>query len=262
MLARVTNAQVAPPAPPTPPSSPFMVTESQIFAFLQNMPPEMGKPIASLINGLLSDTTSHMKMAARRPGTHADTVRANGIVKAMHASLMQYTDVAAAERDGYVRFLPWLEDQTVYHFNNGANSRLSATTFDAAKPTSLLYRKDEHGKMVLVGAMYTAPASSTPAELDARLPTGIAYWHQHVNFCARRPTVAEISAARPDSALVAHSLQLDTPSACSAEGGMFIPQLFGWMAHINAFDGDNFDSIWGEEGKDHMARHAHKHGGL
>ena len=233
------------------------LTDNMILAMLQSMPPASAQSIGALINGVLSDTTSHMRMAERRAGTVEDTIRAKAVVHSMHSSLMQYTDVAIAERDGFVRFLPWLEDQAVYHFNNSRNARIAATRFDATKPTSLLYRKDSNGKLVLVGGMYTAPANSTLSELDARLPLGIAYWHQHVNFCARQPTPAEIKALRPDSARVARSLQLDTPEACAAEGGWFLPQLFGWMAHVNAFESDDLATIWGEEGKDHMAMHHH-----
>ena len=68
---------------------------------------------------------------------------------------------------------------------------------------------------------------------------------------------AEVQAQVPDSMTVARSLQLDTPEACRAEGGLFLPQLFGWMAHVNVFDGDDIATVWGHEGKDHMSGHVH-----
>lgn len=232
-------------------------TEAQVFWFLQNMPVESGRTIGPLINALLSDTAAHMKMAERRRATHDDTVRAAGIVTAMRTALQPYIDVSAAERDGYQRFMPWLAEQQVYHYNSTSNSRDARLRFDAAKPTSLLYRKEPAGALVLIGAMYTAPGSSSLDELDARLPLGVAYWHQHVNFCARRPSPEEIRAQRPDSALVARALRIETREECAEAGGMFMPQLFGWMAHVNAFEGDAQDTIWGAEGREHMHMHGH-----
>lgn len=253
--AATSHAQTTAPAP----QMPFRISDGQVIAFLQMLPPESAKSIGSLINGLISDTTSHMRMAPRRAASKADTSRASGVVRTMHDSLAKYADVNVALREGYVRFLPWLEDQPVYHYNNDRNARSASRAFDAAKPTSLLYKKDAAGKMILVGAMYTAPATLTNDELDARLPLGFAYWHQHVNFCARRPTDEELKLGRPDSARVAKSLELDTQEACTAAGGMFVPQLFGWMAHVNAFEGTDDETVWGGDSKDHMNGHSHGH---
>ena len=121
-------------------------TEGQVFWFLQNMPAEAGKVVGPLINGLLSDTsTAHMEMAPHRATTREDSARAASLVVAMRSSLQQYSDVNAAVRDGYQKFMPWMEEQVVYHYNNMTNARSAATTFDATRPTSLLYRKDEKG---------------------------------------------------------------------------------------------------------------------
>jgi hypothetical protein len=38
--------------------------------------------------------------------------------------------------------------------------------------------------MRLVGVMYNAIPSATPADLDARRPTSIAHWHEHVYLFA------------------------------------------------------------------------------
>lgn len=231
------------------------ITDGQVFFFLQNLPIESAKPLGSLINALLSDTAGHMRMAERSRATRADSDRAAGIVRTMRSSLAPYADVRAAERDGYQLFLPWLDEQVVYHYNNMANAGAARAGFEAAKPTSLLYRKDAKGQKVLVGAMYTAPAGSTLAELDARLPRSVAYWHQHVNFCAMRPSLAVDGVKQSDSTMFARWLKIDTLDECKAAGGIFIPQLFGWMAHVNAFDGESTSAIWGSEGKDQMHRH-------
>jgi hypothetical protein len=231
------------------------VTDAQVFWFLQNLPPESARPLGSLINALLSDTAGHMRMAERRPASASDSLRAAGVVRTMRTALSPYVDVAAAVRDGYQLFMPWLDDQVIYHYNNMQNAGAARAGFDAARPTSLLYRKDATGGKVLVGAMYTAPATSTPDELDARLPLGVAWWHQHVNFCAMRPSVAVEGIKQNDRTTFARWLAIETPDACTAAGGLFVPQLFGWMVHVNAFDGDAPGAIWGTEGKDHMHMH-------
>jgi hypothetical protein len=234
------------------------VTDGQVFWFLQNLPPASAKPLGGLINALLSDTAGHMKMAEPRVATPADSARAAELLRTIRSSLGQYADVAMAERDSFVRFMPWLEEQVVYHYNNMRNAGAARRAFDATKPTSLLYKKDAGGKLMLVGAMYTAPASSTPEELDARLPLGIAHWHQHVNFCAMRPGVAADVVAKSDSAMFAQWLAIETPEACKAAGGFFVPQLFGWMAHVNAWEGDTPGAVWGHAGRNQMHMH-HQH---
>ncbi len=245
----------ASPAAAQDPARVPRITDAQVFFVLQNLPPESAKPLGSLLNALLSDTAGHMRMAEPRTATAADSARAAELLRTMRASLSRYADTSAAERDGYELFMPWLEDQVVYHYNNLRNAALARTSFDAARPTSLLYRSDARGAKVLVGAMYTAPATATLAELDARLPLGIAHWHQHVNFCAMRPALATQGMRGGDSTAFVKWLAIDTPEACAAAGGMFIPQLFGWMAHVNAFDGDAPGAVWGGEGRDQM--HAH-----
>jgi hypothetical protein len=55
--------------------------------------------------------------------------------------------------------------------------------FNAAKPTSLLYRQEPDGKFVFLGVMYTAPARASLDELERRIPLAVARWHEHVNWC-------------------------------------------------------------------------------
>src|SRR5207248_1804486 len=131
--------------------------------------------------------SAHMRMAPARVATAADSARAMDIVRTARAALAKYQDVAAAERDGYVKFLPWLADQRIYHYNNVQNVLATVSQFDATRPVSLLYKQDASGAMQLVGAMYAALPNATPDELDARLPLGIAHWHEHVDFCGPTP---------------------------------------------------------------------------
>lgn len=223
------------------------------LSLLQDLQVINAPELAPAINGLLSDTTSHMRMAERRVATPADSLRAAGIVSESRAALSRYTDVAVAEHEGYVKFLPWLEDQDVYHYNSIQNVFSSISAFDATKPSSLLYRK-ENGKLVLIGAMYTAMPGSTLDELDARLPLGVAHWHEHVNFCGPKPETVKDSKV-VDGIAVARWLTITSRADCMAAGGQFVPRLFGWMAHVYMFGGNDPLTIWGGEHADHMRMH-------
>ena len=223
------------------------------LSLLQDLQVINAPQLAPAINGLLSDTTSHMRMAERRVATMADSTRARAIVTASRAALARYTDVAVAEQEGYVKFMPWLEEQDMYHYNNVQNVFASISMFDATKPSSLLYRK-EAGKLVLVGAMYTALPGSTPDDLDARLPLGVAHWHEHVNFCGPKAQAVR-DARQVDGAEVARWLTITSREACTAAGGQFVPRLFGWMAHVYMFGGDDPRTIWGGDHADQMHMH-------
>jgi hypothetical protein len=65
--------------------------------------------------------------------------------------------VKEAEKAGYIEFMPWLQDQSIFHYNNIGNVLLTMQSFDATKPVSLLYVKSAKGEKVLTGAMYAAP---------------------------------------------------------------------------------------------------------
>ena len=212
--------------------------------------------LAAAINALLSDDATHMRMAPRKTATAADSVRAKDIVKAARGTLSKYTDVKVAEQDGYVKFLPWLEEQSIFHYNHIGNVLATLGGFDATKPVSLLYKKDEKGAMTLVGAMYAAPPGATPDDLDARLPTGIAHWHEHVDFCGPNPDSVRAGVQKIDAPSTAKWLSISTRESCAAAGGRFAPRLFGWMAHVYLFSGDDPKVIWGEE---HATMDTHMH---
>lgn len=203
--------------------------------------------LASAVNALLTDDNAHMRMAPRKTATAADSTRAKEIVKAARTALSKYSDVKVAEQDGYVRFMPWLDDLSIYHYNSIANVLATLGAFDATKPVSLLYKKDDKGAMKLVGAMYAAPPMATPDDLDARLPTGIAHWHEHIDFCGPNADSVRAGVQKIDAASTAKWLSISTREACTAAGGRFVPRLFGWMAHVYLFSGDDPKVIWGEE---------------
>ena len=202
--------------------------------------------LASAVNALLTDDGAHMRMAPRRPATAADSARAAEVVKSARAALSKYSDVKIAEQDGYVKFLPWLEDQSIFHYNHIGNVLATIGGFDATKPVSLLYKKDGKGAMKLVGAMYAAAPNATVADLDARLPTSIAHWHEHVNFCGPTPDSVRAGVQKIDAPSTARWLSITTREDCATAGGRFVPRLFGWMAHAYLFVGDDPKVIWGE----------------
>jgi hypothetical protein len=212
--------------------------------------------LASAINALLSDDATHMRMAPTRPATAADSGRAAEIVKTARAGLSKYADVKVAEQNGYVKFLPWLEDQSIFHYNNIGNVLATLGTFDATKPVSLLYKKNDKGQMTLVGAMYAAVPNATPADLDARLPTSIAHWHEHVDFCGPYADSVRAGVQKVDGPSTARWLAINTRQECTAAGGRFVPRIFGWMAHVYLFAGDDPKVIWGEE---HTSMDVHMH---
>src|SRR2546425_11492434 len=94
----------------------------------------------------------HMYVTSPRPQTPPDVERAEQIVKELREGIEKYKDYRVALAEGYRIFLPNLP-QKEYHFTNYKNGFLEAFTFDAARPTSLLYRKSPSG-YELVGAMY------------------------------------------------------------------------------------------------------------
>ncbi|MDQ6830526.1 MAG: hypothetical protein M3081_16835 [Gemmatimonadota bacterium] len=233
----------------TPPARPSGI---RALDAIQSLSIPDSPELAAAINDLLSDTSSHMRMAPHKQATADDSARAASVVTAGRAALSKYKDVHAAEADGYVKFLPQLEEQPIFHYNNIQNAFASFMGFDATKPVSLLYRKNKKGEMELAGAMYNAPPNATPEDLDARLPLGIAHWHEHVNFCGPTRESIRDGTAKTDPATAAMWLRITSRDECLAAGGRFVPRMFGWMTHVYLWAGDDPASIWGGEGKAHM----------
>lgn len=203
--------------------------------------------VSRLFAGIFSDTSVHMRMGPTRPATAADSARAAAAVVRARAALSQYTDVKVAERDGYYRNMPWMEEQPIYHYNNLHN--VNSGGFDITKPVSLLYQKDDRGQLKLVGAMYGASGGATPDELDALLPIGMAHWHEHVNLCYPRGDVLGNTSPQVDGRL-AFLLELyfsaTTEAQCEHLRGSFVPlDGGGWMTHVYMFaDSDDPKVIW------------------
>jgi hypothetical protein len=181
-------------------------------------------------HGDMDEMAGHMYMTTLRPANAADQKRAAEIVTDLKPALEKYRDYHVALNEGFHIFLPNFPQPT-YHFTSTPNAIAAQFKFDAARPTSLLYKKVGDG-YELVGAMYTAPKKYTEDQLNERVPLSVAEWHRHINFCL--PTMH----ASPD-ALAAHQFRsITTEQACDAAGGRWFPQIFGWMVHVYPYESD------------------------
>jgi hypothetical protein len=179
----------------------------------------------------------HMHMTAMRPGSAEDTRRANEIVTQLRAGIEKYRDYHVAIDDGFKIFLP-NTPQPEYHFTNYKNGFLEAFTFDASRPTSLLYRKTSNG-YELVGAMYTMTKRATEEQLNARVPLSVAMWHLHTNLCMPPRNQYRTT----DWRKFGLKGTIATQDACDAAGGRFQPSIFGWMVHVYPYE-DSLDKIF------------------
>src|SRR6266852_5464634 len=179
----------------------------------------------------------HMHTTAMRPASPQDTARANEVVTQLRGGLEKYKDYHDAQNEGYKIFLPNLP-QPEYHFTNYVNGFFEAFSFDASRPTSLLYKKTSDG-YELVGAMYTMPKRATEEQLDARVPLSVGTWHLHTNLCM--PQKGELRNA--DWKKFGLKGSIATQDACDAANGRFQPVIFGWMVHIYPYE-DSLDKVF------------------
>jgi hypothetical protein len=120
------------------------------------------------------EMSAHMFMTALRPSNTDDEERAEQILATLRPSIEKYKDYRAAIADGYQIFLPNIP-QPQYHFTNWRYAFEAEFAFNAAHPTSLLYKKTPDGYQLL-GAMYTAPKKDSENELNERMPLSVARW--------------------------------------------------------------------------------------
>lgn len=180
---------------------------------------------------------AHMHMTSLRPLAPGDRERADQIVAALRPAIEKYKDYRVALADGFRIFAPNLP-QSEYHFTSAFNGFVESFTFDPARPTSLLYKKLPGGGWELTGAMYTAPRTATLDQLNERVPLSIAEWHVHINLCV--PKRGQVLGA--DWAKFGLDGSIVTADACTAAGGRFFPQIFGWMVHVYPFRSP--DKVW------------------
>jgi len=188
------------------------------------------------------DANPHLRLSPARTPTAADSVKAERIVSDARAGIARYKDVRVAERHGYRLFAPGIKNQPVFHYTKAGAAIRAQFRFDAAEPTSLLYKRHTDGSMRLVGAMYTAPKDATAEELNERVPLGIARWHLHTNMCVPRfkdrERWVEVENGLP---VFGPASPIATRQACDAVDGRFLPVVFNWMVHANVYE----DDVWG-----------------
>jgi hypothetical protein len=175
----------------------------------------------------------HMKMTAPRPRNADDERRAAAIAQAARTAIAKYRDYRVAVADGFIQFAANFK-LPMYHFTNYDYARQAQSTFDPARPTSLLYKPLTGGGFELVGAMYTAPRRFDEQQLDERVPLSVTAWHQHVDICLP----AKSAYATTDWQKFGFHGSIATASDCQAGGGTFYPVLFGWMVHVYPFEQD------------------------
>jgi hypothetical protein len=112
-------------------------------------------------------TGPHMKWTTLRPVGAGDPEQANRIVQTLRQALSKYKDYHVAVDEGFLPMHPGRKPRH-YHFANKERRHLARIQFDAAQPTSLLYKKTSDG-YELEGAMFTAPRGMTEDELNERI---------------------------------------------------------------------------------------------
>ena len=205
---------------------------------------------AAMVGSMAGDP--HFKLTPVHAANPADSARAAALVATIRAALARYRDVRLAEADGYQKFLPGVR-QPVYHFTNYRYALEERFRFNPAKPTSLLYRSQPDGSLELIGVMYDDAPGTSLEELDRRVPFSITQWHQHVNWCVPpRGQKERWSETRGGQPVFGPRSPIADEAGCAAVGGRFLPRIFGWMVHVNAFASDDPAVIWGGEGHGHM----------
>lgn len=179
---------------------------------------------------------------ARMPSP-ADSARGEQLVATARAAVARYQSVARAEEDGYRVFAPMVKEQRVLHYVNRANARHNRTSFDAARPTALLYRRGPDGALALLGVMYTMPATASLDQLDAAVPLSLTSWHQHTNTCRPR----RLNRDELESFAAAKAFRHSSREGCEAAGGRFVAEGRNWMVHVNVMARDPED-VWEHRG--------------
>jgi hypothetical protein len=126
----------------------------------------------------------------------------------LRKAIEPFKDYHAAQASGYVQFLAQIP-QPMYHFTNWQNAFKNLSSFDPARPTSLLQ----------------------PG-------------HLHVNLCfppAGRGR--EMFGPHPQFGLAG---SIVTQEQCAAAGGTFRPVIHNWMVHVWPFE-TNPSKVWASQ---------------
>ena len=103
-------------------------------------------------------------------------------------------------------------------------------------------------KLHLLGAMYTMPKGAKLSRLDDRVPISIGRWHKHVNWCVpHKGDEARWFEQRNGKPVFGPESPIATKGDCDAVRGEFHPNLFGWMIHVNVYEGTELGTIFGDD---------------
>ena len=172
----------------------------------------------------------HMQMSLKSDAAPGDAERATEILNAAAGVLSRYRDVKTAMHDGYKPFFPSGKIGEEIHYTNYRYRRLEQHHIEYSRPGSILYKRTADG-LKAVGVMYTAPADSTPAQLNAIAPLSVATWHRHVDFCGGPKTLPK-SEQFGSNARFGPQGSIHTEEECVAAQGLWIPVVLEWMTHV------------------------------
>ena len=193
--------------------------------------------------------TNHMCITPARDELPGDKASAKAVVDQVRAAIEKYKDYKKAIADGYIQANPTV-DQPQFHFTNNANAKYADTVFDPTRPTSLLYYRTAQKRFVLEGVMFTTRPSASEDELNRRVPLSVARWHKHINFCgAPANKVKEYFGEHPKFGMFG---SIHTRSACVAESGTFLPEVFTWMIHVFPYESEIKDQFSMDDDISHM----------
>ena len=215
-------------------------------------------PLSAVLAGADANAVGpHMLMTRKGQPQSGDREYANVLASQLRESIARFQDVKAAEKAGYYSFPaePGPELKEI-HYVNPSLSGNQDSQFNPRKPGSLLYRRTGDGGLELVGAMFTAPATASLAELNRRVPLSIAQWHLHKDICIPIPLwdkeqwQRKIDGGKP---VFGPESPIDSKRSCDVVGGRFAPVIFGWMTHAYVYRQDP-ETVW-----DPMSGHDHGH---
>jgi hypothetical protein len=172
----------------------------------------------------------HMQMSLKGETAPGDEALATQILKEADGVLSHYSDVKTAVRDGYKPFFPSGKIGEEIHYTNYRYRRVEQQHVDYSHPGSILYKRTSDG-LKAVGVMYTAPADSTPQQLNAIAPLSLATWHRHIDFCGGPKNLPANEQFGPNARFGPQG-SIHTAEECSAEHGLWIPLVLDWMTHV------------------------------
>ena len=124
----------------------------------------------------LAESTMHMPENTQ-PVERENLVFAEEFLAQARAGTEKYKDVSVAQAEGYFRITPDLPLIGAHFFRENSEG------LDPARPSILLYERDDAGGWTLVGMSYTLPKAlgdDAPPETELG---GLAGWHYHSNLC-------------------------------------------------------------------------------